>query len=134
MKHFICVVLSAVSTMNLHAQENYPVPEFSNEVYILKKDSLPVLQRLEKTRARMDNKAKAGGFGGFESGYTIEGDRSSTRLKTGEGFTFVFTDDRADAGDPAVRDSIMRANGVDPSLMSGMRMDPSNMITLYKTE
>jgi hypothetical protein len=82
----------------------------------------------------MDNKTKAGGFGGFESGYTIEGDRSSTRLKTGEGFTFVFTDDRADAGDPAVRDSIMRANGVDPSLMSGMRMDPSNMITLYKTE
>jgi hypothetical protein len=32
-----------------------------------------------------------------------------------------------------MRDSMMRANGMDPSMMESM-MDPSNMISLYKAE
>jgi len=51
----------------------YPEPEFSKEVYFLKKDSISKAIRLEKNSSKMDTKVKAAGFGGAEKAYLIEG-------------------------------------------------------------
>lgn len=99
---FICCGIS------IQAQDNYPEPEFSNEVYYLKKDS-NALVRLEKGTSKIDTKTKAGGFGGAESAYVMDGERSSIRLNTGKDLSFVFSTDA-----------------------SGGMMDPTKMISLYK--
>jgi uncharacterized protein YxeA len=118
--------------------QNYPEPEFSNEVYYLKKDSSYSVVRLEKASAKMDNKVKAAGFGGFENGYVFDGDKSDVRFSKGTNLSFVFSNGAAATRgqSSAQQDSMMRANGMDPSMMSGMggMDDPSRNITLYKTD
>jgi hypothetical protein len=109
--------------------QNYPEPEFNNEIYYLRKDST-MLVRLEKGTSKMDTKMKMAGFGGAESGYEMEGEKATTRLINGKGLSFIYYTGASAASD-ARRDSMMRANGADPDLMKSM-MDPSNMITLYK--
>jgi len=113
--------------------QKYPEPEFSNEIYYLKKDS-SILVRLEKGTSKMDTKMKMAGIGGSESGYEMDGERSTTRLTNGTGLSFIFSNSMAaSSSSNAKRDSMMRANGVDPSMMQDM-MQPSNMITLYKAD
>lgn len=118
--------------------QNYPEPEFSNEVYYLKKDSSLSVVRLEKASAKMDNKVKAAGFGGFENGYVFDGDKSNVRFSKGANLSFVFSNGASAtrSQSSAQQDSIMRANGMDPSMMSGMggMDDPARNITLYKTD
>jgi len=117
------------------AQNNYPVPEFSNEVYWYKKDSNKVV-RLEKNTTKMDTKTKMGGMGGAENGYSIDGERSTVRLNKGNDLSFVFATVTAAQPSTASADSTMRANGIDPAMLQGMGSmnDPANMITLYKAE
>ncbi len=69
----------------------YPEPEFSKEVYFLKKDTVNSVLRLEKEISKMEGKTKMGGMGGYENGYTIEGEKSSVRLPSGNGLSFVFS-------------------------------------------
>lgn len=109
--------------------QNYPQPEFNNEIYLLQKDSSKLV-RLEKGVSKMDTKVKMAGFGGAESGYEMEGEKSTTRLNNGKGLSFIYYTGASTASD-AKRDSMMRANGGDPDLMKSMT-EPSNMITLYK--
>ena len=113
----------------------YPEPEYSNEVYLLKKDSNKVI-RLEKGSSKMNTKTKLGGMGGMENGYAMEGTKSPVRLSSGTALTFVFSAGEApDKKNSPQADSMMRANGLDPSMISmGSMMDPSKMITLYKAE
>lgn len=115
--------------------QNYPEPEFSNEVSCLKKDSVNTIIRLEKGSLKMDTKMKMGGFGGSESGYEMEGEKSTVRLNGGNNLSFVFSNGSSNrsSSSTSMRDSMMRANGMDPSMMESM-MDPSNMISLYKAE
>jgi len=119
----------------LSAQNNYPVPEFSNEVYWLRKDSSKVV-RLEKGTSKMETKTKMGGMGGAENGYLIDGEKSPVRLKEGNNLSFVFSSGTASSQSNPAADSTMRANGIDPSMMQGMNSmnDPANTITLYKVE
>ena len=117
---------------SLIAAQKYPEPEFTNEVCFLKKDSIWVALRLEKGSSKMDTKMKMGGLGGAESGYTLEGEKSTVRLNSGKDLSFVISTG-ASASFSAKNDSMMRDNGVDPSMMNGMT-DPSNTITLYKTD
>lgn len=116
------------------AQENYPEPEFSNEVYVYRKDSATKLMRLEKNSSQMDNKTKMGGFGGSESSYSIEGGASPVRLRNGNSLSFVFSNGGTKSS--FNMDSLMRANGMDPSktpMIPGMGGgDPSSTFTLYK--
>src|SRR6185436_19938384 len=100
----------------LSAQNNYPVPEFSNEVYWLQKDSSKVL-RLEKGTSKMETKTK---MGGAENGYVIDGEKSTVRLKEGNNLSFVFSSGTATTQSNPSADSTMRANGIDPSMMQGM--------------
>lgn len=138
---FFTIFLSTTSLLFSQSYETkYPEPEFSKEVYYLKKDSIHSLVRLEKGSSKMENKTKAAGFGGYEMGYTLDGEKSSVRLSRQPGFSFVLSTGASAKSSSPQQDSIMRANGMDPSMMSGMEgmsagmMDPTSMITLYKAE
>ena len=136
-KYFFIVPAILSSATFLFAQTDktiYPEPEFSNEVSYLKKDSTHTIIRLEKGSSKMDTKTKMGGLGGSESGYEMEGEKSTVRLNNGSNLSFVYsTGASRSSSSTAMRDSMMRANGVDLSMMQTM-MDPSNMISLYKAE
>jgi hypothetical protein len=133
MKKIFFLFLSMFMMGALMAQK-YPEPEFSNEISYLKKDSVNTLTRLEKGSSKMDTKTKMGGFGGSESGYEMEGEKSTVRLTSGSNLSFVFANGASGkSSSTAMRDSMMRANGMDPSMMQSM-MDPSNTISLYKAE
>ena len=133
MKKIFLSIAAVFAFMATQAQK-YPDPEFTNEIYYFKKDS-SLLVRLEKGSSKMDTKMKMGGFGGSESGYEMEGERSTVRFTGGSNLSFVFSNGAASrsSSSTAKRDSMLRANGVDPSMMESMS-DPSNMITLYKAE
>ncbi len=120
MKYFILSVIAAVSRfMLLQAQNKYPEPEFSKEVYYLKKDSVNSLMRLEKGSSKMESKTKMGGIGGYEMGYVLDGEKSSVRLNRAPDLSFVFsTGASARSASSPEKDSMMRANGMDPSMMS----------------
>jgi hypothetical protein len=138
MKHLISLTAFLFAVVYLHAQK-YPDPEFNNEVYYLKKDSVHSLVRLEKTSAKMEGKSKGAGFGGYENGYAVDGSKSDIRL-SGSNLSFVVSNGpsaSSSSGSSAQRDSMMRANGMDPSMMGGMpgsMSDPATAITLYKTD
>jgi|SRR5689334_8222838 len=116
--------------------QTYPEPEFSNEPYYFNKNAGNKLVRLEKNSSKLDTKTSA--ISGSESGYTIDGSASAVRLSSGNNVSFVFstgTSGSASATSSAKSDSAMKANGVDPSMLSGMNMsDPSQKLTLYKME
>ena len=127
---FLCAILFIDHA--IYAQ-TYPEPEFSNEPYYLNKSGGNTLVRLEKNSSKMDTKANA--ISGSESGYSIDGSKSSVRVSSGNNISFVISSgsSRSSSGSSAKSDSVMRANGVDPSMMSGMDA-PSQKLTLYKIE
>ena len=137
-QRLLFVIFILHGTSFLIAQPNmakYPEPEFTNEICLLKKEGVVTTLRLEKASAKMESKTKMGGFGGSESGYTWDGARSTVRLNNGNNISFVIS---SGASAPTeTRDSMMKANGMDPAMMQqgmGSMMDPSTTITLYKAE
>ena len=142
MKKYLFLSASAILTsLGLWAQPDnakYPEPEFSNEVYFLKKDSVNTAIRLEKNSSKMEAKTKMGGMGGYENGYTMDGGKSTARLRSGNNLSFIIsTGAGASKPSSSQADSMIGANGMDPSMMYGMMggmNDPSSSITLYKVE
>jgi hypothetical protein len=133
-------ILASLSLWSQPGTAKYPEPEFSNEVYFLKKDSVNTVLRLEKGSSKMDTKTKLGGMGGAETGYLLEGARSPVRLHSGHNLSFVFsTGASVGSSSSAKRDSMLLANGMDPSMAPdrgsmGTMTDPANTIILYKGE
>src|SRR5215467_5702961 len=109
--------------------QTYPEPEFSNEVYYLKKDNPYSLVRLEKNSAKQENKVNV--IKGSEFGYVIDGKSSPVRFPSGNNISFIFSNGSSNASNPR-SDSVMKANGIDPNTFSGMSGDLSSQITLYK--
>lgn len=138
MKKIILATIAAMAGLITFAQ-TYPVPEFTNEVYYLKKGNNYSLVKLEKISSTMETKTKLGGFGGSETEYTMDGNAASVRIKPGDNVSFVVSNGSSSSvgTGSSHSDSTMRANGVDPSLiqraMGGM-MDPGSRFTLYKAE
>ncbi len=136
MKKFL-MVLSFMYVYNIACAQQYPEPEFSNEVYYLEKDTVYKTIRLEKESAKLDAKMKLGGFGGMENGYSIDESKSTVRITHGSNLSFIFFNGApAKAGSPQ-SDSLMNANGIDPEMMRNMAdkmNNPLNNITLYKLE
>jgi len=132
---FFCGSMIALLSSAQPDQTKYPEPEFSNEVYLLKKDSSKVI-RLEKGASKMDTKTKMGGMAGMENGYSLDGEKSTARFTSGNNLSFVFsTGTSTEKKSSPQTDSMMRANGMDPAMMSlGSMMDPSQMIVLYKMD
>jgi hypothetical protein len=132
---FAAILFSAFCT---YAQ-TYPEPEFSNELYYFNKNDGNKLVRLEKNSSKMDSKTNM--ISGSEASYDIDGTKSSVRLSSGNNVSFVISDgssksSSSGASSSKASDSVMRANGIDPSMMSGMgsMTDPSHTITLYKVD
>ena len=134
-KIILLPVLFTVNISLLFAQKNtqqYPTPEFSNEIYFFKKDSAQV-SRLEKGYSKMETKTKMGGMGGADNGYSLEGSRSSVRLEAGN-LSFIFFNGDPSTDNNPQSDSAMRANGMDPSMMNdamSVMNDPSQTTSLY---
>ncbi|HTD93348.1 MAG TPA: hypothetical protein VK644_06040 [Chitinophagaceae bacterium] len=129
--------MASLSEAQVQSQQ-YPEPDFTHEVSFLKRDSVFSTVRLEKGSSKMESKTKMGGLGGSETGYSLEGSRSPIRLPSGN-ISFVYSTGESVKTPSASTDSIMRANGMDPSAMSGMgsmggMSDPSNQISLYKMD
>jgi hypothetical protein len=136
MKYFALSVLLLSTGLTLKSQNNYPEPEFSNEVYYLNKDSTLIVMRLEKGTSKMESKTKMGGFGGAEMGYAIDEERSTVRINERPAVSFVISTGAGQGSSSANHDSIMKANGLDASMGNGyssMR-DPANTVALYKAE
>jgi hypothetical protein len=140
MKYLTIPLILVSGVLALQAQNNYPEPEFSKEVYYLQKDSINSVVRLEKGSSKMESKTKMGGFGGYENGYILDGEKSSVRLQKQPHFSFVFSNGSSVKTSSPQRDSMLIANGMDPSMTEGMgdmmgsMNDPANTITLYKAE
>src|SRR5690606_1722915 len=116
--------------------QQYPEPEFANEIYLIRKSEPVALVRLEKDYSALETKVKVGGIGGAEHGYEIDGETSNVRIGAGTGLSFVYSTGAPAGGSSPERDSLMRAHGADPSMYSRgfSRFDPSSMITLYKSD
>jgi len=128
---FLSAMLFIIHAINA---QSYPEPEFSNEPYYLNKNAGNTLIRLEKNSSKIDTKANV--VSGSESGYSIDGSKSPVRISSGNNISFVFSSGSSGSSSTtssAKSDSIMKANGVDPSMMSGMN-DLSQKLTLYKVE
>jgi hypothetical protein len=127
MKYSILSVILLFVAVTLYAQ-NYPDPEFSNEVYYLKKENPYSLIRLEKNSGKQETKTSV--IKGSEYSYEIEGKSSPVRFSNGTNISFIFSTGASGASNSKA-DSMMKANGMDPNSFSGFT-NPSNMITLYK--
>ena len=138
MKYLMLTIFSLCLSICLYAQK-YPEPEFNNEVVYLKKDSIHTMMRLEKESSKMESKTKGGGFGGYEMGYVLDGEKSTVRIQKSPGYSFIISNGASVKTSSPQQDSMMIANGIDPAMMDGMcgmggMNDPANTITLYKAE
>jgi hypothetical protein len=133
---FIFLFLAIICINHSVYAQDYPEPEFSNEVSFLKRAVSVV--RLEKNTVKMESKTRLGGLGGAESGYTLEGEKSGVVITAGNNLSFVYAKGASSGNITAEKDSMMRANGMDPSIigtsMNTPMSDPANMITLYKAQ
>ncbi|MBC7873423.1 MAG: hypothetical protein H7Y01_05475 [Ferruginibacter sp.] len=123
----------ALSSIVLLAQDTYPVPEYANEIYLVKKDPGITLLRLEKGSSKQEMKMKMMGMGGMDQGYELEGDRSPVRLQGGSNLVFLLYTGSAGTS-TAQSDSMMKANGMDPKTISeamSMFTDPTKTTSLY---
>jgi hypothetical protein len=131
---FLLIMLMAgtLYTVAQNTKGSYPLPEYSNEVYLLKNDSATSLLRLEKGSSQMQTKVKAMGMGGMDNGYEIEGEKSTVRLHSGSNLVFILSTGQGSTSPES--DSAMKANGMDPNMISGamsMFTDPSATTSLY---
>jgi hypothetical protein len=113
-------------------QVKYPTPEFSNEIYFFNKESSQAM-RLEKGYSKQETNTKAGGMGGTSMGYSIEGSKSDVRIPSGN-LSFIYYTGTPASENSAETDSMMRANGIDPSVMGdpmAMMNDPARTTALY---
>ena len=133
---FIFLFLAIICINHSVYAQDYPEPEFSDEVSFLK--SAVSVVRLEKNTVKMESRTRLGGLGGAESGYTLEGEKAGVVIPTGSNFSFVYATGSSSGNNTAEKDSLMRANGMDPSItgasMNSPMSDPASMITLYKAQ
>lgn len=132
---YSCFMLSSHLLIAQNKQSAYPIPEYRNEIYLVKKDNATTLQRLEKGASKQEMKVKMMGMGGMDQGYELDGEKSSVRLANGSNLVFLFYPggEQTNSTNPET-DSMMKANGMDPSMMSNpmsAMMDPSQNISLY---
>lgn len=134
-KLIILLLMIAVNYSLLLAQTTqvkYPTPEFSNEIYFFNKEASQAV-RLEKGYSKQETNTRMGGMGGSSMTYSLEGKKSDVRIPYGN-LSFIYYTGEAPSNNSAESDSMMRANGIDPSAMAdpmAMMNDPSRTTALY---
>jgi hypothetical protein len=113
--------------------QDYPNPEFNNEVYAFRKDS-GKLFRLEKQTANIENKTSV--ISGSRVEYNVEAGKANVRLGNIDRLSFVFWTGASPSTNGAApsshADSLIRSTGFDPSMMTPGGGNASDMFTLYK--
>jgi hypothetical protein len=137
MKHLISITAFFLAVIYVHAQK-YPDPEFANEVYYLKKIVfiLWCAWRNQLPKWKINPRLRVSAV--LKTVYEVAGSKSDVRLN-GTNLSFVVSNGpsaSASSGSSSQRDSIMKANGMDPSMMGGMSgmSDPATSVTLYKAD
>ena len=89
--------------------------------------------RLEKGSSKQEMKMKMMGMGGMDQGYELDGERSPIRLTSGNNLVFLLYTGKGTNMSSPLSDSMMKANGMDPAMMSTMSayMDPTQNMSLY---
>jgi hypothetical protein len=127
-------MLGVLLAISQNAKLSYPIPEYNNEIYLVKKDSTITLVRLEKGSSKQEMKMKMMGMGGMDQGYALDDEKSTVRLNSGNNLVFVFYTGETTVSTSPQTDSLMRANGMNPNTMSeamSMFNDPSKNTSLY---
>jgi len=128
-------MISGMMAIAQNSTASYPIPDYSNEVCLLKKDSVLSIVRLEKGSSKQEMKTKMMGMAGMDQGYELDGETSPMRLTNSNNLVFIFYTGEAKTGASSpLTDSMMRANGMDPAAMQNpmaSMMDPSKNISLY---
>lgn len=117
--------------------QDYPNPEFNNEVYAFRKDSSKLF-RLEKQSATMENKTSV--VSGSRAEYTIDAGQATVRFGNIDRYSFVFWTGAVSTGSaPGVApggraDSLMRSAGIDPAMLNLTGANSPQNFTLYRME
>ena len=124
-KHIVAYVLLCCSCFcfSQTSKKVYPEPEFLKEIYALNVES-NTLTRLEKETSRLDTKAKLGGFGGSEYGYTIPGETAKIHFTSARLPTFIYQTRKSNTSSLSNSDS-------STIMITGEYLDPSSTISLY---
>lgn len=139
MQYFISLLLTiftfSVTSIAQQSSTTYPIPDYTKEIYLVKRDSTLSLVRLEKGTSKQEMKLKMMGMAGMDNGYELEGEKSPVRLSNGSSLIFAYYSGEANAGGSSAKsDSIMKANGMDLAMMNNAMesmMDPTQNISLY---
>src|SRR5580765_1114967 len=86
---YLTCLFSATAGLAQNSKPVYPEPEFMKEIYAFNKETNSLV-RLEKEESKMETKVRFAGFGGGETGYNIEGEKSRVRFPSYKLPTFVF--------------------------------------------
>lgn len=118
--------------------QDYPNPEFNNEVYAFRKDSSKLL-RLEKQTATIENKTSV--ISGSRVEYNVDAAKATIRLGNLDRISFVFSTGAVATGGvmpgvaPGSRgDSMIRASGVDPSMLNVGAANSPESFSLYRMD
>jgi hypothetical protein len=133
MKQILTIALAIGIGITVTAQ-NYPNPDFNNEIYALRKDS-GKLTRLEKASSQLHQKTSIMGGGSMQ--YDIEAKQSTVRFTNMDPYSFIIFTGSGNGGSitsGSAGDSAMRAGGMDPNMFNGFGSLNPSQIALYKME
>ncbi len=123
----IILPMLLLSSCLLFAQDDEEGELLNHISYLNKADKKTT--GLEKVTAKMKNKTKLGGMGGFSNAYVIEGSKSNVTIPAEETLQFILTKDGSN-GEGTAPDTVVK--GINVSNMMSEYMDPSRNISLYK--
>ncbi len=113
-------------------KQQYPTPEFENEIYYLNKENNSLV-RLEKGNSGIKTKLKMGGFAGSESDFVIENEKSPVQIKEGNSLSFIYFTSESKAEGNVAPDTLSKSDKTGTSALSGWDMmnNPSQTTSLY---
>ena len=123
-------VYCSVSAQN--NKQQYPTPEFENEIYYLNKDNNSLV-RLEKGNSGLKTKLKMGGFAGSENDFVIDDEKSPVQIKESNSLSFIYFTYESQTEAKSGSDTVPKQNKAEASAFSGWEMmsDPSKTTSLY---
>lgn len=135
MTKIVIILFSVLCSVVTYGQD-YPNPEFNNEVYAFRKDSSK-LTRLEKQTATIENKNSV--VNGYRQEYHVDAGQATVRLGNIDRYSFVFWTGVTSNGAPGIAagsraDSLIRATGADPAMFNVNGMNSSETFSLYRMD
>lgn len=123
-------VFTSVSAQN--NKQQYPTPEFENEIYYLNKENSSLV-RLEKGNSGLKTKTTLGGIGGSENSFVIENEKSPVQIKEGSSLSFIYFTHESNSGVTVSSDTTSKSTKTGPKVNGvwDMMNNPSQTTSLY---